>query len=125
MINIIFQLIQGVHWILKVLGAYIFSFGQANPVYESIKLRGDIYKPYAGAQDIGIDVLEYDEGCFSFLVEGVDLFILLRSSLVIIFPLVGVFLEFDDRLVILRLGESTPPPDEEAMEGVADPALCL
>ena len=54
-----------------------------------------------------------------------DLFILLRSSLVIIFPLVGVFLEFDDRLVILRLGESTPPPDEEAMEGVADPARCL
>jgi len=89
------------------------------------KEGGNIHQIYSGAQDIGIDVLEYDEGCFSFLVEGVDLFILLRSSLVIIFPLVGVFLEFDDLLAILRLGESTPPPDEEAMEGVADPARCL
>ena len=75
--------------------------------------------------DIGIDVLEYDGGCFSFFMDGVDLFILRRSSLVIIFPPVGVFLEFEDLLVMLLLGESFPPPDEEATDGVAEPALCL
>ena len=75
-----------------------------------------------------MDVLEYDVGCRSFLVDGVDLFILLKSSLVINFPLVGVFLELDDLLVILRLGESLPPPDEDmvdCIDGVAEPALCL
>ena len=52
------------------------------------------------------------------------MFILRRSSLVIIFPPVGVFLEFEDLLVMLLLGESFPPPDEEAIDGVAEPALC-
>ena len=63
-----------------------------------------------------MDVLENDVGCFSFLVDGVDLFILLKSSLVIIFPPVGVFLELEDLLVILLLGESFPPPDEDTVD---------
>ena len=66
--------------------------------------------------DIGMDVLENDVGCLSFLVDGVDRFILLKSSLVIIFPLVGVFLELEDLLVILLLGESFPPPDEDMVD---------
>ena len=63
-----------------------------------------------------MDVLEYEVGCLSFLVDGVDRFILLKSSLVIIFPQVGVFLELEDLLVILLLGESFPPPDEDMVD---------
>ena len=34
-----------------------------------------------------------------------------------------MFLEFDDLLVMLLLGESFPPPDDDAIDGVADPDL--
>ena len=59
------------------------------------------------------------------MLAGVDLFIRRRSSRVIIGPSsgVGVLLDFDDLLVILLLGESFPSPEEDAIDGVADPAL--
>ena len=36
---------------------------------------------------------------------------------------VGVLLDLEDLLVILLLGESFPSPQDDAIDGVADPAL--
>ena len=92
------------------------SILQQDAIISRLRYFNLIKLNYASVHDIGMDVLEYDVGCRSFFVDGVDRFILLKSSLVIIFPPVGVFLELEDLLVILLLGESFPPPDEDMVD---------